>query len=371
MSLTRFIHSIESDFDRLQEALRRRVGYRHPIMIQPYVGYGTAERCFLHGRVLEDRIQHDIDADASRLYNLFTVYLHANSNEIKEALLRVTQGAQIWYVTTDDEGYYTLEIEKQNAPGWQQFQLELLDAPLLSAEKVAETTTAVADLFVPHPTAEFGVISDIDDTILISEATNLLRAVSLMLLQNAHTRTPFAGVSAFYHALQAGRTSDTPPDLNPIFYVSSSPWNLYDMLTEFFALQNIPRGPLFLQDYGITPDQLIIASHESHKKRCISHVLDTYPELPFVLMGDSGQKDPEIYQQIVAEYPGQILAVYIRDVTNDQRDAEVDAIALKVQAQGVPMLRLPDSLAAAQHAATLGLIAPAHLPLIEAAVTLA
>lgn len=367
MSLTRFLHSIESDFDRLQEALRRRVGYRHPIMIQPYVGYGTAERCFLHGRVLEDRIQQELDADASPLHNLFTIYLHANSNEIKEALLRITQGEQVWETTTDNEGYFALEIEKPNAPGWQQFQIELIDAPQLTAEQIALVDTAVADLLIPQPTAVFGIISDIDDTILISEATNLLKAASLMLLHNAHTRAPFPGVAPFYRALQARHSSDP---LNPIFYVSSSPWNLYDMLTEFFAQQEIPRGPLFLQNYGMTPDQLLVASHSSHKEHYISHLLDTYPQLPFVLIGDSGQKDPEIYQQIVAAYPGRILAVYIRDVTTDKRDEEVIAITTAVGEQGVPMHLLPDSLAAAQHAASVGLIAPEQLPLIEAAVSL-
>ena len=356
MSLTRFIHSLETDFDRLQEALRQRVGYRQSVMIQPYMSFGTAERSFLHGRVLEDRIQQETDSDTSRLHNLFTVYLHANSNEIKEARLRFTQGEQVWYATTNKEGYFALEIEQANQPGWQQFTVELLDAPLLSAEKVAETTTAVVDLFVPHPTAEFGIISDIDDTVLVSEATNLLKAVSLMLLHNAHTRTPFPNVADLYRALQAGRVADSPADLNPLFYVSSSPWNLYEMLTEFFDLHEMPRGPLFLQDYGFTPDQLLIASHASHKKGYISRLLDAYPHLPFVLMGDSGQKDPEIYQQIVADYPGRILAVYIRDVTTEARDTAVDEIAAQVAAHGVPMVRVPDSQTAAQHAFRLGLI---------------
>ncbi len=101
-------------------------------------------------------------------------------------------------------------------------------------------------------TAEGGVISDIDDTVLQSSATNYLRAAQLMFLDNARTRFLFAGVAALYHALSAdGRNL-------AIFYVSSSPWNLYELLTDFFDFQGFARWySLFLKDYGITADQFI------------------------------------------------------------------------------------------------------------------
>ncbi|MCA9980902.1 MAG: DUF2183 domain-containing protein, partial [Anaerolineales bacterium] len=125
---------------------------------------------------------------------------------------------------------------------------------------------------------------------------------------------------------------------------------------------------IFLQDYGFTPDQLLIATHAKHKKRYINTLLRAYPHLPFILMGDSGQKDPEIYAQIVAENPGRILAVYIRDVSHDQRDAEVETLAAQIAAHGVPMCLVPDSLAVAEHALTLGLLTPDQLPLIQEAM---
>jgi phosphatidate phosphatase APP1 len=144
---------------------------------------------------------------------------------------------------------------------------------------------------------------------------------------------------------------------NPIFYVSSSPWNLYPLLTDFFEFQSVPTGPLFLKDYGITPDQLLTSGHGKHKLAQIEKILSTYPELPFVLIGDSRQKDPEIYQEVARLYPGRIKAIYIRDVSNDKRDAEVKAIAAEVEQQfGTPMVFAADSFIAAEHAAAHGMV---------------
>jgi len=123
------------------------------------------------------------------------------------------------------------------------------------------------------------------------------------------------------------------------------------------ALHDIPAGPFFLQDYGFGPHKVLKLSNKAHKLPIIRGLLDFYPDLPFVLIGDSSQQDPEIYAQIIEEYPGRILAVYIRDVRGDARDAEVEALAAAAAADGVDLLLVPDSATAARHAAGLGLIA--------------
>jgi phosphatidate phosphatase APP1 len=94
-------------------------------------------------------------------------------------------------------------------------------------------------------------------------------------------------------------------------------------------------------------------------------VLDTHPTLSFLLIGDSGQEDPEIYRQVVKDYPERILAVYIRDVSHQWRDAEVQVLIQAAQAEQVEMLLVADTVAAAQHAASRGWIDPAKLPSIE------
>jgi phosphatidate phosphatase APP1 len=158
-------------------------------------------------------------------------------------------------------------------------------------------------------------------------------------------------VAAFYEALQRGADGR---EHNPIFYVSSSPWNIYDVLEDFLDVHGVPPGPLFLKDWSLG----VLGKHRDHKLGIIRSLLETYPELPFVLIGDSGEEDPEIYRQAVREHPGRVRAIYIRDVTTAARDAEVRAIAKEVRALGVEMVLAPDTAVAAEHAASIGLIAP-------------
>jgi phosphatidate phosphatase APP1 len=141
---------------------------------------------------------------------------------------------------------------------------------------------------------------------------------------------------------------------NPIFYVSSSPWNIYDVLEDFLDVHGVPAGPLFLKDWSLSA----LNKHRAHKLEVIRTLLRTYPELPFVLIGDSGEEDPEIYRQAVVEHPGRIEAIFIRDVTSDERDAEVRRIAAEVEETGTKMVAVPDSATAAEHAASIGLISP-------------
>src|SRR5690606_26771482 len=166
--------------------------------------------------------------------------------------------------------------------------------------------------------SQFGIISDVDDTILVSKATNLLKKLRLMLFKNAHSRLPFEGVAAFYRALQKGVTGNF---YNPIFYVSSSEWNLYDLLVDFCLVRGIPKGPFLLQT--LEEDWYKFwksgGGTHGHKVDKIRHILTTYHDLRFILIGDSGQKDAEIYSKIVHEYPERILAIYIRDVSKKKR----------------------------------------------------
>ena len=177
------------------------------------------------------------------------------------------------------------------------------------------------------------------------------RQARIVLLSNAHSRLPFEGVADFYRALQLGSSGE---DSNPIFYVSSSPWNLYDMLEDFLDVHGVPAGPLFLKDWSPTT----LRDHDRHKLGVIRTLLATYTNVPFVLIGDSGERDPEIYRQVVREYPGRVRAIYIRDVTTKERDAAVHAIADELKNMGVEMLLTADTVEAAEHAAEKGLISP-------------
>jgi phosphatidate phosphatase APP1 len=210
------------------------------------------------------------------------------------------------------------------------------------------------------------VISDLDDTVLRSDVASKLRLARTIALGNAHTRLPFAGVAAFYRGLHGGADGKAG---NPIFYVSSSPWNLYDVLCDFLELRHIPSGPLLLRDWGLSPAEPGPTGHATHKTRHIEAILGLYPHLPFILVGDSGQEDPEIYHRVVHAFPRRIQAVYIRNVSrHPERVGAIQALAREVEAAGSTLLLADDTLAAARHAAAQGWLDATSLRGVEEAV---
>jgi len=344
--------NVEDRFDKLKARLSQRLGLGEPLMIQAYHGYGTPQSVTIKGRVLENEgIREATDHDTI-WQNMLNAYRQIESDEVPGATVQGVLYGQVVTAVSDEEGYFDLHfaLDKplpNNVP-WHTVEMTLIDAP----RKLDQPVSTSGQILVPPETAVFGVISDIDDTVLQTQATSYLQAARLLFLKNARTRLPFTGVAAFYHALQQGINNQN----NPIFYVSSSPWNVFTLLTDFFNHQNIPQGPLFLKDYGITPDQLFTSGHRKHKLEQIDKILKTYPNLPFILIGDSGQKDPEIYAEIAEIFPKQIKAIYIRDVSEDKRDREVETIAESLESLHIQMILAPDSLTAAAYAVQEGLI---------------
>jgi phosphatidate phosphatase APP1 len=326
--------------------LRSLIGkLRDPVIILPYLSYGTATRFTVRGRVLQDeRWAPARDADTRRR-NLVTFLKRMESDEVAGARVGVRFQEVEKEAVSDREGYFSVELQPRAlAPGlWQEVAVMLVENPSIEG---------TAKVLVPPTDAEFGVISDIDDTIVYSNVTRKLRMVLALAFSNARTRKPFEGVAAFYQALHRGR--------NPLFYVSKSPWNLYAPLVEFLELQGLPPGPLLLRDFGWR-------MQKEHKEREIRRIIETYPRLGFILIGDSGEQDPEIYSEVVRSFPERIRVIYIRSVVKDQ--ARLDAIQRlidEVAKAGCQLVLAPDSEFAAAHAAAEGLISPAALPLVRA-----
>lgn len=361
--LSSIVGEIEERVDRARHRPARQATRRRPIRIEPYLGYGTLERAWIHGRVVaHPAVRASRDADG-RWRNLLHMYRRLMSAEIPGARVRVSYGSVREELVADEEGFYGGWL--RSAPGgaggpWRDVELELL-APLREGRSPARTTGKV---LIPPRSATLGVISDVDDTVVETDATSMLRMARSVLFGSARTRLPFSGVSAFYRALRRGPDGDR---WNPLFYVSSSPWNLFDLLIEFFELERIPAGPLILRDWGITRDELVPTRHAAHKHEAIERILTTYPALPFILVGDSGQEDPEIYRDIVHRHGARILAVYIRNVTGLERGQAIHDLSREVVAAGSSLVLADDTAAAARHAAEHGWIDPAWLPRIDAA----
>jgi phosphatidate phosphatase APP1 len=294
----------------------------------------------LCGRVLkDDGIPPARDVE-TRWRNLVAFYKRLESDEVPGARLRARLGRRSVEATSDREGYFSVELDGLSLqPGWHEVDLESLHRPVKAKGRV----------LVPSPRARFGVVSDIDDTVLWSNVGNKLKMVLALALSDARTRKPFPGVAALYRALHAG--------VNPLFYVSKSPWNLYPPLVEFLELQGLPPGPLVLRDFGLRMNR-------NHKTQAIEEILRTYPPLKFVLLGDSGENDPEIYADIVRRFPERVRVIYIRSVS-DRRIGEVEKLIKQVAVTGCQLVLARDTETAAAHAAGEGLIRAADLQAIR------
>jgi phosphatidate phosphatase APP1 len=354
--------------DVLQAAvlLVLRLRGRHHPMIVPFIGHGTTQRVRIGGRVVLGKPAVTAPAVGvpaapmptrrSRRAVLRASLARFLTVEAPGARVSITGAGVCTEVRSDRDGYVDAVVELTGAgltPGWHRFGMTLDDG-----------TSAAAQVLVVHPDARMGLVSDVDDTILETGLSRGLEFLRATLLTEVAERTPLLGAATLYRALAAPH--DDPP--RPVFYVSTSPWNLHEMLLEFIALRRFPLGPLLLTDWGPSRSGLFRIGAQEHKLGLVRRMLAEHPQLGLVLVGDSGQADPEIYATLARAHPDRILAVYIRRTANAsaRRIAEVDALAADVTADGVPMLAVDDSLQIAAHAAELGLLDTAALTEVRA-----
>lgn len=344
--IAKTIYNTKTVFDKTRFGLKKKLKLFKPLKIMPYLTYGTDNWLYFKGRVLEDKGIPLAGENDNAWDNIRFTIKRMLSEEIPDAKLKIRYGRKDYSTATGREGYFkevikNIPVDRKKL--WHSAEIELLSADVPNHKNVKAT----ARILVPPVDSEYGVISDIDDTILRSYATNYFKMAQIVLLNNAMTRTPFHGVSAFYKALQRGSDGKRK---NPLFYVSSSPWNLYEFLVDFFTIHDIPMGPLLLKDYGVRKDYLFSKGHLQHKFSEIKQILESFPRLKFILIGDSGQKDPIIYQEVVKQFPGRISAVYIRSISLPKRDKIVIKIAEEVKHAKVDMLLVENTYSAAEHA---------------------
>lgn len=362
--MTSWIHAVSAltartndVFDQAKQQVSQTLGIQDPPMIMPYRGYGTPEVLHISGRVLQDEGIQGKEADAPLWENLWNMYRRFETDELAGAQVRVSCQGQHQDTVTNAEGFFctTLRLDAPLPADtlWQSVDIELC-SPLPAQTALVG---AVGEVLVVSDQAEFGVISDIDDTIVHTSATDLIKMVTIAYLGNERTRRAFPGVASFYQALQRG-TAQTPH--NPIFYISSSAWNLYDLFEKFMYYNGIPLGPTFLWDMELSLENWLGFSHEQHKRDQIRPILERYPNLPFILIGDSGQKDAEIYQQAMQDFPGRIQGILIRDIAplDERRHQTLAQIAQTAHRAGVAFCLFQDTQAARAFAEAQGWILP-------------
>ncbi|MBW3554414.1 MAG: DUF2183 domain-containing protein [Gemmatimonadetes bacterium] len=336
-----------------KRAVERRFGLFDPLEVLAYRSEGRPDRLRVRGRIVERQGVQKSGGEQSLLRNITNTIRRLESDEIPGARVSARfRGAEA-RGETDAEGFFEMEVRPSAAvePGWQEVELELL-----GSMAGGEGLKATAEVLVPSPAAEFVVVSDLDDTVIRTGATRTWRKIRSVFGNSATSRSMMPGAAPLYQALEWGADGNDAEDANPFFYVSKSGWGLYDLFVEFLDQRGFPRGGMYLQDLALIEDKSEKLGSENHKLDTINALMDDYPDLPFVLIGDSGQHDPELYRDIVRDRPDRVRAVLVRDVTPQERDREVRRVVEEVQSMGVLMAAAESSVSLARAAADFDLV---------------
>jgi len=339
----------------LKVFLKQKAGWLDIPKIVPYKGYGNEMEVFIQGMVIEDKGLAKPKDRQLFWQNMLATIKRFASDEIPGVKVKAELLGKSLTTETDEMGYFFFHFKFKNEEKkillkkWHTVHFELLD-------KIVENqphTYATGEVRIIPSKQSRIIVSDIDDTVLISHSTQTLRKLRLMLFKNALTRLPFPSVAKFYEALNEGK--DKQEDI-PFFFVSSSEWNLYDLLDDFFSFNNIPKGVLLLRKLNHSIYKFWKSgggSHE-HKYEKIKSLINFYPEHKFILIGDSGQQDPELYTKIALEFPGKIKSIYIRRIRSKSYMKNNVSLIEELQKVNTTYLEVSNTHAAAQHASEQG-----------------
>lgn len=329
---------------------------KDPLQIIAFQSYGTDSHFYVRGRALEDE---SINLESQNLWHLIiNTWKRFETDEIKHVEINIKlPNNKILKATTDGKGYFKVKENLENLKkmtndeGWLHFELSYSDVNL--KRTIQNDNRFPGELLIPSPKAKFGVASDIDDTILHTGVVSMLKwkVIYNSVFKHAKNRNPLEGAAEFYHQLHRGVSGE---NANPIFYVSHSPWNLYRYLKLFLKQNNFPKGPILLR--GLSNFLKKKPQDEKpQKQKEILNLLKTYPNLPFILIGDSGEHDPDIYMEIAEEFPDRILAIYLRSVKHKKKMMRVKGLVENYKTTMVLMVESSEQ--AIEHARQHGFIA--------------
>jgi len=316
-------------------------------ILQLYRGYANEQELIVMGHVFKRTYDYDFQKknfkNARSIINLFRI------KTLKNYDIYLKFGDKEIHTKTLDDGYFKfcIPLEKESNFGWMEYEVIL--------KYNTEIISSKGSFIRPHE-GNLGIISDIDDTFLISHTQNFFKKIYILLFKNVNDRKIFKDVVPHYQALSsAGRNNKE--EQNAFFYISSSEWNLYRFIVKFTKIHKLPRAVILLKDIkrGITDFFMSGRGNHNHKFDKIKHVLEFYPNLKYVLLGDDSQHDPFLYEQICKIFPVTVIAVYIRQ-TGKSEKAEVTKIMENMKSLDVAVCYFRDSSEAIMHSKSIGII---------------
>jgi phosphatidate phosphatase APP1 len=317
--------------------------------VKVYHGIGGVEQLEIYGHVLDRGPLPAVRYSRFVLFNMMALLRLFMVKPREGAEVQLIWEGKVVKAVTESDGFFHMQWvpEKMPEPGD-----HIVEVMITNVEESPVTRT-MGVVIIPHR-SQFGCISDIDDTFLVSHSASFLKRLHVLFTRNARTRKPFEGVVNHYQLLSDAINKARLP--RPFFYVSSSEWNLYAYIREFCRMHKLPEGVFLLNQ--IKPLYLLLKSgQQKHATKFtrITRILKHYPHMRFILLGDDSQEDPHIYEAITKHFTSQIVAVYLRHV-RDSRYAATQEVAAVISGRGIPCCYFKHSSEAIAHSKELGLI---------------
>ena len=290
------------------------------IDLKLYRGYVNDQELIVFGHVFKSWAPDKYRIDRRGIRHAFSVIHMFNISPISNFRVKLDFNDQVVETKTLNDGYFRFAIPFPNnlESGWHTYTVSCQFNEFGIIEQ--------GEVLKPYM-SKFGIISDIDDTFLISHSNNFFKKLYIMLLKNINKRKVFTDVVPHYKALSSYGQKDEF-GFNSFFYVSSSEWNLYSFIDELTIMHDLPKAVIKLKKIktGITDFLFTGRGSHDHKFEKIKDIISFYPHIKYVLLGDDSQKDPYIYERVCKVFPLNIKAVYIRQTTRSKKSEVQDVL---------------------------------------------
>lgn len=327
---------IEDWLHDVRERFARRRG--HVPTVVPYTGYGSTEWVRVLCRVLLSR---PIDGDRrTRPREAIRGWRSFTSVPIGDVPVTIEIGGQQLEVLADRGGVVDTKVPVQLNPGWHMATL-----------RTEGSAPVQAPIHVLDPAAHFGIISDVDDTVMVTALPRPLVAAWNTFVLDEHARIPTPGMAVLFERL----VRDHPGA--PVIYLSTGAWNVAPTLTRFLDRNLYPAGPLLLTDWGPTHDRWF-RSGRAHKEENLRRLAEEFPEVRWLLVGDDGQHDEELYARFAADHPGRVAAVAIRRLSTGEAVLAGGRSKAEEHTADVPWVSAGDGSTLADQLAEAGIMNP-------------
>lgn len=280
-------------------------------------GFGNKDKVIVSGHVFERYPSLKVNKRQSVLSTIISNLRRYINSPAKHVLVKIDLNEEQHVVTTDEHGFFKAEISAQHTrEGWFSYRATV---PSKGLEEQAQYRICNA--------SSTGVISDIDDTLLVSHSSIDWRKLYTYLSKNTAKRKPTAAVNNIINGLSKFNNGEGTTDY---FYVSNSEWNLYEFLMAFFDLHEIPKGVYLLNSIIHHPLDFLQrqgkSEVEGHKMKAIRSIFNEFPAKKFVLIGDTGQHDIQVFQHLIDQVNPPVKAIFLREI-KEKHNRKYQALA--------------------------------------------